>query len=256
MTLVIIGITVVLFAIGFEMLLVLGIPSLLLKLAYFPHMPNEVLLQKMVAGMNHSTLMAIPFFILAAETMVQGQIAPRLTNLVRVFIGHYRGGVGSTTVATAMVFGSVSGSAAATVSAIGRIMYPELRKNGYSERFSIGLIAAGSETALLIPPSITVIIYGWLTGASITKLFAAGLIIGLVLGGLFIGYVVIQSIRHDVGRLERQGLAVRWKALKEASWALGMPVIILGGIYSGMFTATEAAAISVVYALIVEGLVY
>src|SRR3546814_384744 len=145
MTLVIIGITVVLFAIGFEMLLVLGIPSLLLKLAYFPHMPNEVLLQKMVAGMNHSTLMAIPFFILAAETMVQGQIAPRLTNLVRVFIGHYRGGVGSTTVATAMVFGSVSGSAAATVSAIGRIMYPELRKNGYSERFSIGLIAAGSE---------------------------------------------------------------------------------------------------------------
>src|SRR3546814_8558275 len=109
-----------------------------------------------------------------------------------------------TTVATAMVFGSVSGSAAATVSAIGRIMYPELRKNGYSERFSIGLIAAGSETALLIPPSITVIIYGWLTGASITKLFAAGLIIGLVLGGLFIGYVVIQSIRHDVGRLERR----------------------------------------------------
>src|SRR3546814_7959140 len=102
MTLVIIGITVVLFAIGFEMLLVLGIPSLLLKLAYFPHMPNEVLLQKMVAGMNHSTLMAIPFFILAAETMVQGQIAPRLTNLVRVFIGHYRGGLGSTTVATAM----------------------------------------------------------------------------------------------------------------------------------------------------------
>src|SRR3546814_7704302 len=97
-----------------------------------------------------------------------------------------------------MLFGSVSGSAAATVSAIGRIMYPELRKNGYSERFSIGLIAAGSETALLIPPSITVIIYGWLTGASITKLFAAGLIIGLVLGGLFIGYVVIQSIRHDV----------------------------------------------------------
>src|SRR3546814_20135991 len=110
--------------------------------------------------------------------------------------------------------------------------------------------------SLLIPPSITVIIYGWLTGASITKLFAAGLIIGLVLGGLFIGYVVIQSIRHDVGRLERQGLAVRWKALKEASWALGMPVIIRGGSYSGMFTATATAAIRVVSALICAGLVY
>src|SRR3546814_11025055 len=135
-------------------------------------------------------------------------------------------------------------------------MYPELLKNGYSERFSIGLIAAGSETALLIPPSITVIIYGWLTGASITKLFAASLIIGLVLGGLFIGYVVIQSIRHDVGRLERQGLAVRLKALQEAYWALGMPVIILGGLYSGLLKATKAPALRVAYALIFDGLVY
>src|SRR3546814_13800570 len=100
--------------------------------------------------------------------MVQGQIAPRLTNLVRVFIGHYRGGVGSTTVATAMVFGSVSGSAAATVSAIGRIMSPALRKNGYSERFSIGLIAAGSAPAPLIPPRNTRTIYGGLTGTPIT----------------------------------------------------------------------------------------
>src|SRR3546814_6011819 len=106
-----------------------------------------------VCSSDLSTLMAIPFFILAAETMVQGQIAPRLTNLVRVFIGHYRGGVGSTTLATAMVFGSVSGSAAATVSAIGRILYPELRKNALSQRFAIGLIVAGSQTAPLTPPS-------------------------------------------------------------------------------------------------------
>lgn len=256
MVFLIIAVTVVLFAVGFEMILVLGIPSLLLKLSHYPHMPNEVLLQKMVAGMNQSTLMAIPFFILAAEIMAQGQIATRLANLVRVCIGHYRGGVGSTTVATAMAFGSVSGSAAATVSAIGRLMYPELRKAGFSERFSIGLIASGSETALLIPPSITMIIFGWLTGSSITSLFAAGLIIGIILGAIFMTYVYIESKLRDVGRLERQTLAVRWAAMKDASWAVGMPLIILGGIYSGFFTATEAASISVVYALFVEGIVY
>jgi C4-dicarboxylate transporter, DctM subunit len=256
MALLIVAVTVLLFAIGFEMILVLGIPSLLFKLTHYPHMPNEALLQKMVGGMNQSTLMAIPFFILAAETMAQGQIAARLAHLVRVCIGHYRGGVGSTTVATAMAFGSVSGSAAATVSAIGRLMYPELRKTGFSERFSIGLIASGSETALLIPPSITMIIFGWLTGSSITSLFAAGLMIGLLLGAIFVAYVYIESRIRDIGRLERQTMAVRWAATKDASWALGMPVIILGGIYSGAFTATEAASISVVYALFVESVVY
>lgn len=256
MGLLIIAASVLLFLVGFEMILVLGIPSLLFMFTHYPNMPNEVLLQKMVGGMNQSTLMAIPFFILAAETMAQGQIASRLAHLVRVCIGHYRGGVGSTTVATAMAFGSVSGSAAATVSAIGRLMYPELRKTGYSERFSIGLIASASETALLIPPSITMIIFGWLTGSSITELFAAGLMIGLLLGAIFVAYVYLESRIRDVGRLERQGMAVRWAAMKDASWALGMPVIILGGIYSGVFTATEAASISVVYALFVEAVVY
>ena len=250
----IVGLTLLAFLAGFEMMIVLGVPSLLLKAAYFPNIPDAIFIQRMVAGMNQSTLMAIPFFILAAETMARGQIAARLAHLVRVCIGHYRGGVGSTTVGSAMVFGSVSGSAPATVSAIGRLMYPQLRGTGYSERFSLGVIASSAETALLIPPSITMIIYGWLTGSSITSLFAAGLAIGLVLGFVFMIYVY--AVSHSQKRLERLGWWDLGQALKQASWALGLPVIILGGIYSGTFTATEAASISVVYALLVEGFIH
>lgn len=256
MVFLIIGVTVLLFLFSFEMIIVLGMPSLLLKQAFFPMLPSEVLMQKMIAGMNHSTLMAIPFFILAAETMASGQIAKRLAGLMRVCIGHYRGGIGNTTVATAMIFGSVSGSSPATVSAIGRLMYPQLRNAGYSDRFTVGLISSSAETSLLIPPSITMIIYGWLTGTSITKMFAAGLVIGLVLGLLFALYVYIESLRHNVGRLERVPMRERLSVIGEAAWALGMPVIILGGIYTGQFTATEAASISVIYALFVEAVIY
>jgi C4-dicarboxylate transporter DctM subunit len=253
---VIIGITILFFMLGVEMMIVLAVPSILIKQFYYGSMPDLILVQRMIAGMNQSTLLAIPFFILAAETMSGGQIASRLTRLVRVFIGHLRGGVGITTVASSMLFGSVSGSAAATVAAMGRLLYPELRKAGHSEKFSLGLISASAETALLIPPSITMIIYGWLSGTSITKLFAAGLIIGIVLGIIFSIYVYIVSIIKGIARMERVGWSVRRIVLEESLWALGMPIIILGGIYTGFFTATEAAAISVVYAFAVEGLIY
>jgi len=256
MILIIVGIAVLFFAIGFEMMLVLGVPTFLLKQSFFGSLPNEVLLQKMIGGINHPTLLAIPFFILAAEAMTTGQIAARLTGLVRSFLGHRRGGVGNSTVGSAMVFGAVSGSAAATVSAIGKIMYPELRKAGYNDKFSLGLIVSSAETAMLIPPSITIIIYGWLTGTSITKLFAAGLAIGLLLGLFFGLYVFWESGRQNATQAQRENWSERWSAVKGASWALGLPVIILGGIYSGYFTATEAASISVIYAILVEAFIY
>ena len=142
---------------GFEMLLVLGIPGLITKYLFFSGLPNVVIGQKIVGGVNHSTLLAIPFFIFAAEIMASGRIARDLANLVKVFLGHRSGGIGHTTIAACAAFGSVSGSAPATVAALGRIMYPELIKAGYRERFSLGLIVASAETALLIPPSITLI---------------------------------------------------------------------------------------------------
>lgn len=255
MTPVIILIALLMLVCGFEMLLVLGIPAFLTKTFMFTRIPDPVLIQKLVGGINFSTLLAIPFFIFAAELMASGQIAKRLTDLIKHFTGHRLGGIGHTTIFGSMAFGSVSGSAPATVAAMGKLMYPELRKTGFSEKFSLGLIVSSAETALLIPPSITLIIYGWMTGTSITGLFIGGLGVGVALGLAFAGLVIFESLRKGVGRGEKSTVPFL-SVFVSAAWALGLPVIILGGIYSGLFTPTEAAAVSVVYAILIEAFVY
>jgi len=241
---------------GFEMFMVLGIPALLVKEFFFSGIPDTVIIQKMVGGINHSTLLAIPFFIIAAEIMSSGEIAKRLTNFIKSCFGHFTGGLGHTTIGSAMAFGSVSGSAAATVAAIGKLMYPELKKSGFSERFSLGLIVSSAETAILIPPSITMIIYAWMTGTSITALFAGGLGVGIFLGIAFSCLVIFEAKKNKLSsnlNIEKKEIL---KTFLDAKWAVGMPGIILGGIYSGFFTATEAAAVSVIYALFVETVIY
>lgn len=241
---------------GFEMFMVLGIPALLVKEFFFSGIPDTVIIQKMVGGINHSTLLAIPFFIIAAEIMSSGEIAKRLTNFIKSCFGHFTGGLGHTTIGSAMAFGSVSGSAAATVAAIGKLMYPELKKSGFSERFSLGLIVSSAETAILIPPSITMIIYAWMTGTSITALFAGGLGVGIFLGFAFSCLVIFEAKKNKLSsnlNIEKKEIL---KTFLDAKWAVGMPGIILGGIYSGFFTATEAAAVSVIYALFVETVIY
>ena len=256
MVLIIITIALSLLALGFEMFVVLGVPAIIVKETFFSGIPDIVIIQKMVGGINHSTLLAIPFFIIAAEVMSSGEIAKRLTNFIKACFGHLTGGLGHTTIGSAMAFGSVSGSAAATVAAIGKLMYPDLRSVGYKEKFSLGLIVSSAETAILIPPSITMIIYGWMTGTSITALFAGGLAVGVFLGLAFAGLVMFESYRYNVGSNPPRKKGEFLIKLKDARWALGMPVIILGGIYSGFFTPTEAAAISVIYALLVESMIY
>jgi C4-dicarboxylate transporter, DctM subunit len=241
---------------GFEMFLVMGVPSIAAKYAFNPFMPDIVIIQKVVGGLGASTLLAIPFFIFAADLMTRGEIARRLTNLVKATMGHYAGGVGHTAVVSCMAFGSVCGSAPATVAALGRLLHPELLRSGYRERFSLGLIAASAECALLIPPSITLIIYGWLTGTSIAALFAGGLAVGIVLGLGFMVQVQIETWRSGAKPAARPAPGERWRAFVAALWALGMPLIILGGIYGGIFTATEAAAVAVGYAIFVETVVF
>ena len=243
-------------ALGFEMLLVMGVPALLAKLAFHPGMPEIVIPQKILGGVNVGTLLSIPFFIFAADLMARGVIAKRLTAMVRVLIGHYPGGIGHTTVGSCMAFGAVCGSAPATVAALGRLCFPELRRAGYSETFSLGLIASSAECALLIPPSITMIIYGWITGTSIAALFAGGLVVGIVLGVAFMALVQWETWKVGAKRGEKPGPGERLAAFTSGAWALGLPLIILGGIYSGLVTATEAAAVAVVYAAFVEMAVY
>lgn len=245
-----------LLVLGFEMFLVMGLPSLAAKYAYYPAMPDIVIVQKIVGGLGASTLLAIPFFIFAADLMAHGTIARRLTDLVKATMGHYAGGVGHTAVVSCMAFGSVCGSAPATVAALGRLLQPELVRAGYRERFSLGLIASSAECALLIPPSITLIIYGWLTGTSIAALFAGGLAVGVVLGLAFMLLVQWESWRGGARPGPMPAPGERGRAFVAALWALGMPAIILGGIYGGVFTATEAASVAVAYAVFVEMVVY
>lgn len=249
-------VAVMLLVLGFEMFLVLGVPALMIKEFFYGGTPDPVLIQKILGGINHTTLLAIPFFILAAELMGEGQIARRLTGLVKVLVGHLRGGMGYTTIGGSMAFGSVSGSAPATVAAMARMVYPEMRKVGFSDKFSLGLIVSSAETALLIPPSITFIIYGWMTGTSVAKLFVGGLAVGLVLGLAFAIMAALEARRSGVEPGPRTSWKERVIAVRDAGWALGMPIIILGGIYSGYFTPTEAAAVSVVYAIFVEGVIF
>jgi len=251
----IIAAAVALLLLGFELILVLGVPVYLVKLAWWDSMPDEILVQKMVGGIDHSILLAIPFFVFAGELMSDGRIARLLSRAAERCFRGARGGSGHAAVVSALAFGSVSGSAPATVAALGRLMYPRLRDAGFSETFTLGLIISVAETALLIPPSISLIIYGWLTETSISRLFAAGLVVGIVLGLAFHALVAYEVWRRGLG----DAAARRQAALDTArgtAWALGMPAIILGGIYSGVFTATEAAAVSVLYALFVETAVF
>ena len=252
---IVIGAMALLF-LGFEMLIVLGLPGILTKEFFYSTMPDLIYGQRIVGGINHSTLLAIPFFIFAAEIMAKGSIARHLTNLVGAFLGHRRGGMGLTTVATAAAFGSVSGSAPATVAALGGIVYPELKRQGYSDKFSLGLIVSSSEVALLIPPSITLIIYAWLTGTSVASLFAAGLVVGVFLSLVFCAYVLVYAYRNGLTGDAPLPWSERIKVIGRSIWAIGLPVVLLGGIYSGLFTPTEAAAVSVVYALLVEVVIY
>lgn len=256
MIFVIILLAIGLLALGFEMFLVLGIPALAVKATFFSKLPDAAVIQKVFGGIDHTTLLAIPFFIFAAHLMSSGRIARNLTELVKSLVGHTRGGMGHTVIGGSMAFGAVSGSAPATVAAIGGMVYPEMRKSGFSEKFSLGLLVSSAETALLIPPSITFIIYGWMTGTSISRLFAGGLAVGVVLGLAFAIMVMIEARRAGIAAKDRPGFKDRLAAVKTAGWALGMPLIILGGIYSGLFTPTESAAVSVVYAIFVEMFVY
>ena len=242
-------------ALGFEMLLVMGLPSVLTRLALHPEMPAVAIAQRLLGGVEVITLLAIPFFVFSADLMAKGRMAQQLADLFRALFGGYRGGIGHSTVAAVMVFGAAAGSAPATVAAMGRLSFPELVRAGFSERFSLGLIASSAECALLIPPSITFVVYSWLTGTSIAALFAAGLVVGVVLGLAFMALVVWESRRSGLCGGATSGASVRWRAFGDAFWALGMQVIILAGIFAGIFTATEAAAVAVAYAILIEVLV-
>jgi tripartite ATP-independent transporter DctM subunit len=195
-------------------------------------------------------------FILAANILNAGYSASRVINLVKTFVGHLPGGLPITTTASCTLFGAISGSTQATVAAIGGVMRPMLLKAGYSSSFSLALIINSSDIALLIPPSIASIVYGVATNTSINKLFLAGIGPGILIFVLFSIYNFLDSKIRGVGQLPKASWHERQVALKEAALVMLFPIIIIGGIFCGIFSPTEASAAAVGYALILEGLIY
>ena len=246
----------VLLSIGFPMFVVMFLPSVTALSIFLGHIPVFTLVQRAISGISPFPLVAVPLFIFAADLMMQGEMSRRLTNFTDTLVGHLTGGLAHTTILACLIFGAVSGSTQATVAAIGSNMQPILLRKGYGQTFATALIINASNVSQLIPPSIFMIIFGVITGTSIAALFIAGIIPGIFLGLAFMLYSLIWAKKNKISRNPRANFSQILTATKEALGPLGFAVIIIGGIYSGLFTPTEAAGVAVSYSLIIEVCVY
>jgi C4-dicarboxylate transporter DctM subunit len=233
----------------------LGI-STLLALLLFTDVPLIIIPQRVIVSFDSFTLTAVPLFILTGSLMSRGGIALRLLNFANALIGHIRGGLAHATIIGSLFFGSVSGSALADVAAIGGIMIPSMVKEKYDRAFAVTVVACSSPLSPIIPPSVIMIIYGWLTESSVPALFAGGFIPGVIVAAALVGISYYYSIKNHYPTKARIPFPSFLKVTKESIPPLLTPIIILGGILSGIFTPTEAAAVAVVYALILTGIIY
>lgn len=216
----------------------------------------DFMVQQMLAGIRPASLIAVPMFILAADIMTRGQSADRLIDMVMKFIGHIKGGLAVSTATACTLFGAVSGSTQATVVAVGSPLRPRMLKAGYNDSFVLALIINASDIAFLIPPSIGMIIYGVVSKTSIAELFIAGIGPGLLLLVLFSAYCIVYATIKGVPTEPKAPWGERVAAVRAAIWPLFFPVIIVGGIYGGIVSPTEAAAICVAYALFLELVIF
>lgn len=250
----------ILLLIGAPIAVCLGISSVAAMIAQGAGRPLETVMSSLPMIVSASTskfvLLAIPFFILAGNIMEKAGISEKLIKLAEACVGHIRGGLAIVCVIVACFFAAISGSGPATVAALGVIIVPAMIKSGYKPAFSAALMAAAGAIGVIIPPSITFVVYGSIADTSIGDLFIAGLLPGIIMGiGLMIVALVVGR-KSDLKTLPKASKKERWAAFKDAFWGLMMPVIILGGIYGGIFTPTEAAAVSVVYGLFVGVFIY
>ncbi len=245
-----VGMPLVLLVLGFPIFLVLLATSATV-LVFFSDDPATVIHQVMFGSIDKFALLAVPFFIFAGELMSRGGVSIRLINWVASIIGSVRGSLPLTAVGTATIFGAISGSTAATVAAVGSLTYEPLKQKGYDERFAAGMLTSAGAISNIIPPSIAMILYGYAAEASVVHLFAAGIFPGLMLAGFFAAYIYFHARRRGIREVEQVSWAGFIAATRDGIWALGAPVIILGGIYAGIFSPTEAAGVACVYAMVV-----
>jgi C4-dicarboxylate transporter DctM subunit len=254
---------------GMPISIALGL-TVLTFMFFLTHVPIESVALKLFTGIENFEIMAIPFFILAGNFLTHGGVAKRMINFATSMVGHWYGGLGLAGVMACALFAAISGSSPATVIAIGSIMLPAMVEQGFPKRFGAGVITTSGALGILIPPSIVMVIYAVATGgstaigptgervtsASVGQLFIAGVVPGLMLATLLALTTVYRAWKNDYPRLPRATWMQRLKALRDCIWGLLLVVIVLGGIYTGFFTPTEAAAVSAVYAFFIAVFVY
>ena len=251
-----------LFALLFALMLI-GVPvavslgaTTLITSFLFTDMDLMGISSKIFDGLNKYTLMAIPMFILAGSLLSRGSSAARIINFARSLVGHLPGGLPIAAILASIIFAAVSGSSPATVAAIGSVMYGAIKQAGYNEQFAIGTIATSGTLGILIPPSIVFIVFGVTADESIGKLFMAGVIPGLMIGAMMMITTYVLAKRSGFKSSTPATFKERFIAFKDAFWALLIIVVVIGGIYGGIFTPTEAGAVSVMYAFFVSFFVY
>ena len=249
------GLPAILMILGFPIFAVLVLTSLA-AIVLVADVPTTAIPTYMFGSLDTFPLLAVPYFVLAGEIMAQGGIARRVVAWVVSIIGGIRGSLAVTTVASSELFGAMAHTSVGTVVAVGRLLYPSLKRNGYSERFSVGLLASSGAVAVIIPPSISMILYSMTAQQSALLLFTAGILPSLLIGFVDAAYVFAYSRIKMVPLLARARWVNIWESTKEASWAIGTIVVIFGGIYGGVFTPTEAAGVAVIYSLFVTTVIY
>lgn len=247
---------IILLILGVPVYLSIILPSIITFFIYFPQMNISILTQKLIGGVDTFSLLAIPFFMFAAEIMAKGDIGTRLVGFANKLVGHLPGGLMIATVITCTMFGAISGTGPAAIVAVGTILLPALLKSGYSEKSSLGVIVSSSTLSMLIPPGVAMILYGVVSGTSIGKMFMGGLSAGILVSLAFCIYVFIYAVVNKLPRSEKATFKEILVALKSAILPLGLPIVVLGGIYLGVTTPTEAAAIAVAYVFIIEVLIF
>lgn len=248
-----------LIALGLPIALSIGLPAigLMLTPGVFPagvqiSALGQTIVQLLFAGVDSFDLLAVPLFMLAGAIMETGGISRQLIDFSDSLVGWVPGGLACACIVASMFFAGISGSAAADTAAIGAVVIPAMIRQGYPPAFAAAVVAAGGAIGVIIPPSIPMVIFGFLTNVSIAKLFAGGLMVGVLFGCSFMATSIWICLRKGYGIRQHFSLKRVWTSLKEAVWALGAPIIVLGGILSGIVTVTEAAALAVFYALLVS----
>jgi C4-dicarboxylate transporter DctM subunit len=225
-------------------------------LFFMTEVPIESVALKLFTGIEKFEIMAVPFFILAGNFLTHGGVARRMIAFATSMVGHWPGGLGLSAVVACALFAAVSGSSPATVVAIGSILLPAMVRAGYPKKFGAGVVASAGGLGILIPPSIAMVMYAVSTNSSIGALFMAGVVPGLLLAAMLLGTTWWIARKNNYPRAARADWGERFKAFRESVWGLLLIVIVMGGIYAGIFTATEAAAMSAVYAFVIATFVY